>query len=76
MATKLFNSFKNSFFFIKETENLSKIIYFLHCIFSSISFSTGGIKRARNYQLLFLPYILYSNIFQLYIELTVFDNVL
>ena len=37
IATNLFNSFKNSFFFIKEIENLSKIIYFLHCIFSSIS---------------------------------------
>ena len=36
MATKMFNSFK-LFLFIKETENLNKIIYFLHCLFSSIS---------------------------------------
>ena len=38
MAPKLFNLYKNScFFFIKEIEQLSKIIYFLHCIFSSLS---------------------------------------
>ena len=51
MATKLFNSFKNSFLFIMEIENLSKIMYFmyfLHCIFSSksIFLSTGEIKIA------------------------------
>ena len=54
MASKLFNSVKIPFVY-KEIENLSKIIYFLLCIFSLISifFSTGGIKIARNYQLLF-----------------------
>ena len=43
----------------------------LYIFFTKHFLSIGGIKRARNYQLLFLPYILYSDIFQLYIELTV-----
>ena len=48
----------------------------LYIFFNKHFLSTGEIRIARNYQLLFLPYILYSNIFQLYFELTVFDNVL
>ena len=41
----------------------------LYIFFNKHFLSNGEIKIARNYQLLFLPYILYSNIFQLYIEL-------
>ena len=54
MATKLFNSFKKFLLFVKEIENLNKIIYFQHCIFSSVSiFSVLVDFLARNYQLLF-----------------------
>ena len=44
-------SFNNYFLFIREIENLSKIIYFLHCIFSLVSIFS--VQIARNYHLLF-----------------------
>ena len=58
-----------------EIENLSKIMYFmyfLHCIFSSKSIFSVLVKLRQQYLsiTIWLTFVLYSNIFQLYIELT------
>ena len=64
---------------LNETENVNKIIYFLHYIFSSISiFSVLVELDSKKFSItIWLTYNLYFNTFQLYIELTeVFDKVL
>ena len=57
-----------------EIENLSKIMYFmyfLYCIFSSKSIFSVLVKlRSQLLSItIWLTFVLYSNIFQLYIEL-------
>ena len=64
---------------LNETENVNKIIYFLHYIFSSISiFSVLVELDSKKFSItIWLTYNLYFNTFQLYIELTeAFDKVL
>ena len=55
-----------------EIENLSKIMffmYFLRCIFSSKSIFSVLVKLRLSITI-WLTFVLYSNIFQLYIEFT------